>query len=387
MKSLLLALAFSCVGVASHAQTLEWRLVNSSFDNTDPDGAGPAIGSASFTLQIHSTGANAANINTISTGYSYNSADVMVPTGVSGPGCSAQANNPANVTVAPTFGDGWAYTAVNQCGNVTQTTGGQTFNRRAVGTLEGTNTTITSAWADVMTIRMWRLTNNAFVIINSSEGGTPGQFTTYAVSNDIGTSIPTNSLTYNIPLSLGAPLPVGLSNFGITCTGNGALLNWKTLNEQNSRSFEIEKSSNGATNWTLVGSTNAAGNSTAARQYEYYDLKGGTAYYRLRQVDKDGRFTYSSVQRVNCESQLSSILLYPNPAKNNLNVVLAAERDAKATIVLYDISGKAMHQISTQLMKGNNNIKLNIAGLSSGEYILKVIGTEVFKTQKVTVIN
>jgi hypothetical protein len=79
--------------------------------------------------------------------------------------------------------------------------------------------------------------------------------------------------------------------------------------------------------------------------------------------------------------------LYPNPAKNNLNVVLATERDAKATIVLYDISGKAMRQISTQLMKGNNNIKLNIAGLSSGEYILKVLGTEIFKTQKVTVIN
>lgn len=389
LKKSVLIIIITVFGLQVNAQTLEWRLVSADYNSADPDGVGPAKSSVSFTLQAHTTSGTVANINTISTGWTYQ-ATQMVPTGANGPGCPSTVSNPANVVVSQSFGTNWHYNTVNECGLAPlSSVGGKFFDFRAVGTFEGDPTSISTTWVDLFTVTLWTigLADEGYVIINSSEGGSPGEFTTYAVSDDIGTSYSTNSLTYNTPLRLGPPLPVGLSNFDITCTGNGAKLNWQTLTEQNSKNFEVERSNNGANGWSSIGSTSAAGNSTSVKQYEYYDLKGGTAYYRLRQTDKDGRYTYSSVQKVSCKSPSSSILLYPVPAKNMLNLVLATERDTKATILLVDISGKIMRQVRTDLQKGTNNLKVNIAGLSSGEYILKVVGSEVFKTQKVTIIN
>jgi hypothetical protein len=372
-----------------NAQTLEWRLVSAGYNSADPDGAGPAKASVSFTLQVHTTSGTVTNINTISTGWSYQLTNHMVPTGASGPGCPSQVSNPANVVVSPTFGTDWHYNTVNECGVAPQVADTKIFDTRAVGTFEGNPTSITTTWVDMFTVTLWSVgvSDEGYVIINSGEGGAPGEFPTYTISDEEGTSFATNSLTYTTPLRLGPPLPVGLSKFDITCTGNGAKLNWQTASEQNSKNFEVQKSSNGASGWTSIGTLSAAGNSNIAKQYEYYDLKGGSAYYRLRQVDKDGQYTYSGVQNVSCKSRSNNILLYPVPAKNTLNVVLSTERETKATILLVDISGKIMRQVRTDLQKGMNNLKVNVAGLSSGEYILKVVGSEVFNTQKVTIIN
>ncbi len=386
LKQLILAsIFFLIIGTAS-AQTMEWQLVKSGESSTDPDGVGPAIGTVSFTLQIHSVSGSVSNINTISTGYSYQSSSNMVP---GNPGCPATVNNPANITVGAAF-PGWSFNAVNQCGIAAQTTASKIFDRRAVGTFEGSNVTITTAWVDMFTVTLWALGTPAvsgYVIVNSGEGGSPGEFTTYTVSDQDGNSIAANSLTYTTPLFVGPPLPVGLSKFDITCTGNGAQLNWQTLTEQNSSNFEIEKSMNGATGWTTIGSSIAAGNSLNVKQYQYFDLKGGTAYYRLRQVDKDGRFTYSNVQNVNCLTKFSNILVYPVPARNKLNVVLETGRSSKATIVLVDVSGKMVSQQRADLQKGMNNLSIEVAGLSSGQYYLKVLGSDMFSTQKVTIIK
>ncbi len=389
-RQVTLMMAFSFLMFELNAQTMEWRLVSGVYDNTDPDGeVGPAKASASFTLQVHTISGTANNINTISTGWSYQAANHMIPTGSSGPGCPATVSNPANVVVSASLGLSWRFNSVNQCGLVAQLAGGKDFENRAVGTLEGDPISITTAWQDLFTVTLWEIgvANEGYVIINSGEGGSPGTFTTYAVSDDIGTTFPVNSLTYSTPLRLGSPLPVGLGNFDITCTGNGAKLNWQTLTEQNSKNFEIEKSTNGATGWSSLGSTLAAGLSATTKNYEYFDLRSGSAYYRLKQVDKDGRYTYSQVQKANCLTKTNAVLVYPVPAKNILNVVLGAERSGKATLVLVDISGSVVKQHPIELLKGTNNFKLNISGLSAGEYLVKVIGSEAFKTQKVSIIK
>lgn len=363
-----------------------------SYSTDDPDGPGLAMGSVRFTLEMHTTSGSLA-VKEISVGYNYQSTKAMVPTD---PGCVASATNPANITISPQFvAGGYTYT-VNQC-NLAVTTGGlQVFDRTATGLLDqgtlGAGITLTTAWVPAFTVTLWALTpvmpEGGYALLQSSFNSSPGPNSNYAVVDGEGNEVPTSSLSFDAPLALtSATLPVGLSKFDITCTGNGAKLNWQTVSEQNSKNFEIEKSTNGATNWITIGSTNAAGNSSLSKQYEYFDLKGGTAYYRLRQIDRDGRFTYSSVQNVTCKAQNSSILLYPVPAKNIVNLVLSTERSSKASIVLVDMSGKVMRQINTSLEKGMNNLKVNVAGLSSGEYILKVVGSDAFKTQKVTILN
>ncbi|HQY42216.1 MAG TPA: hypothetical protein PLA14_10575, partial [Ferruginibacter sp.] len=93
MKKILLTLFVSCFllisFIQSKAQDCEWRVADATFTATDPDGAGPATGIATFKFQIRSRGANIPNIDVLSIGFSYQSALLMPPTN---PGCVIVAN-------------------------------------------------------------------------------------------------------------------------------------------------------------------------------------------------------------------------------------------------------------------------------------------------------
>src|SRR6187549_3446427 len=79
------------------AKVFEWRLVNNTFSAVDPDAGGPALGSVTFTMQIHTVSGSVPDVSAISTGWSYQSAKIMIPTT---PGC-AVVSNPANVVLSP----------------------------------------------------------------------------------------------------------------------------------------------------------------------------------------------------------------------------------------------------------------------------------------------
>jgi len=179
-------------------------------------------------------------------------------------------------------------------------------------------------------------------------------------------------------------LPVTLSQFDATCTSTGTKLTWQTSSEVNSSYFEIEKSNDG-TKWTSVSTIKAAGSSNIKRDYSFTDANGGNTLYRLKQVDKDGSFTYSSIESANCGSKQAGVTIYPVPATNAMNVIVRTDKNSAATIVLIDVSGRVVRQLNTALKKGTNNITLQVAGLSSGQYFLRVVGSEIFKTQKVTI--
>src|SRR6478672_11541008 len=233
-------LGFIIISVCSfnvHAQPVcEWRLVNPTYSAADPDGGGPATGSVTFTMQIHTMSGTINNVNTISTGWSYQSSAAIDP---SPPAC-AVVSNPANVTLSAAFiAGGFAFTTVNQCGAFSQTTGGQNFDTRAVGTLDGTGINISTTFIDVYTVTLWTLGSTApeggYVVINSGAGGAPGEFTTYAVADDMANEYVANSLTYSTPLALGsAPVPVLFAKLEAGCTNNGALVSWSTGSESNS---------------------------------------------------------------------------------------------------------------------------------------------------------
>src|SRR4051812_45458957 len=162
------------------AQTLEWRLTEPVYHAIDPDGNGPATGSTTFTLQIHTVSGTVNEVNTISIGWSYRSAKAMIPATET---CSV-ISNPANVNLSPDFiAAGFAYTVANQCDSFSQKIDGQTFDRRVVGTLDGKSISITPTWVDVFTVTMWNVgipnPNLSFVALNSGAGGTPGAFASY----------------------------------------------------------------------------------------------------------------------------------------------------------------------------------------------------------------
>ena len=373
-----------------YAQVCEWRLTNPTYNSTDPDGAGPATGSVTFVLQIHTVSGTIANINTISTGFCYQSARAMIPTT---PGC-AIVNSPANISVSPFFvAGGFSYTTVNQCGIVAPdiNTGGQLFNRRVVGTMDGTSVTLTTTWQDMITVTLWTLGSSfpqgGYTIINSSEGGSPGEFTTYAVSDAAANGYVTNSLTFTTPLALGGAVPVTFTKFDAKCNANGTLISWATAQESNSSHFEIERSSNGSANWTSVANVSAAGNSSIDKNYQQIDLNGGPAFYRIKQVDKDGQFMYTGIERTNCEIKNITSVIYPVPARDVLNVVIKSDRVLNTNLMLFETTGKLVRKVNVSVLNGNNNYKINTIGLSAGEYILKSSNPALNINKAFTVIH
>ena len=377
-------IVLSAFSFAIKAQTVcEWRLNSPTYSAVDPDGAGPATGSVTFTMQIHTISGTVSNVNAISTGWSYQSASSMIPTT---PGC-AVVSNPANVTMSAAFlAGGFAFTTVNQCGSFNQTVGGHDFDKRAVGTLDGTDINISTTWIDVYTVTLWTLgatpPEAGYVIINSSEGGTPGEFSTYAVSDDQANEYAANSLTYDTPLVLGSSvLPVLFTKFEAGCNNSGAVVSWSTGSEFNSNYFELQRSITGS-DWTSVATIKAAGNSSTGHTYQQLDLNGGKAYYRIKQVDLDGHPIYTSVIRTNCDRKAIDMVIYPVPARDILNVVVRADRSLKTQLFIVDGLGKIVIRRDATLLNGNNTFLFDLKGLASGAYIIRsnAPGVEVNKT-------
>ena len=370
----------------SNAQpTAEWRLSNPTYSSVDPDGAGPAVGSVTFTMQIHTVSGTISNVNDISTGWSYQSANFMIPTT---PGC-AVVSNPANVTMSSSFlGGGFAYTVVNQCGDFSQTAGAQTFDKRAVGTLDGTSIDITTTWIDVYTVTLWTLNNTGgYVVINSSEGGSPGEFTTYAIADNLANEYAANSLTFDTPLLLGpGVLPVLFTKFEAGCTNNGAIISWSTGSEFNSNYFELQRSENG-NDWTSVNTIKAAGNSSTAHTYQLPDFSGGKMFYRIKQVDINGNPIYTSIIKTNCEVKGLDVVIYPVPARDILNVVIRSDKALKTQLQLTDVSGRTVRRMDVSLTNGSNTFLVNLKGLASGEYILRGSNPDAVLIKKFNIVR
>ncbi|QKG53067.1 hypothetical protein [Hymenobacter sp. BRD67] len=114
------------------------------------------------------------------------------------------------------------------------------------------------------------------------------------------------------------PLPVELTAFTATAEGNTAVaLAWATASEQNTLAFEVERSQDGKT-FAHVSTVAAAGSSSTSRRYELLDTnplaRQSVLYYRLKQLDVDGTYSYSPVRTVALAGASAGLSLYPNPA-------------------------------------------------------------------------
>lgn len=396
LASFILVLFFS---IHLQAQDLEWRLANPTFSSTDPDGAGPATGVATFTLQIHAIAGSIPNITGMSTGWCWQSSRAMLPTaGPVVPTCGTPSiQQPSNITMSSELDAlGFRYNYVDQCsGSVNITAGGETFDRRASGTVDGGIMTLTTSWVNVFTVTLWtRGSSNprgGYVVINSGarDGATDVTvFSTYAVSDLSANQFVVNTLTWGAPLALGSSiLPVRLTKFDAQCLPNKtALISWSTAEEINSSHFEVEKSENGI-EWKSVGRVNSSGNSSSPRNYEYNDLQGGSAQYRLKQVDIDGQLRYSATARTSCDNRNVYVNLYPVPARDFVNLVVGANSAVKTNIQVFDNKGKLVINMPVTLTSGQNSFRINVHHLATGEYYLRSTDSGIEINKKFTVVR
>ena len=173
-------------------------------------------------------------------------------------------------------------------------------------------------------------------------------------------------------------LPIKLGRFYGETVKNDNVLYWETETEVNNTGFEIQKSLNGITfnRIAFVNSAALSGNSVQKLSYSTVDKNAeGKAYYRLKQIDKDGMFSLSPVIVLDAAGtgafRVSSI--YPNPTKNQLNVAISSQTVNEATISVIDMFGRRLIQKSIRVTQGSSNFSINTQQLPAGNYSLNII--------------
>jgi hypothetical protein len=175
-----------------------------------------------------------------------------------------------------------------------------------------------------------------------------------------------------------APTPVKLTSFTVTAKGNDALLNWTTASETNNKGFEIERSANGRT-FEKINFVNGAGNSSKVINYNLVDknvwLPGvSEVYYRLKQVDFDGKYAYSQVVRVNKNvKEANALSVFPNPYSNDYSISFTAINEGSATVEMMDLQGKVVAVKNAAVVNGVNTISMNEAStVRAGIYFVRI---------------
>ena len=171
-------------------------------------------------------------------------------------------------------------------------------------------------------------------------------------------------------------LPVKLLDFTANYAKPNALLNWSTSQEHNFSHFMIERSTDGE-NFSQVALVFGAGESDSKINYSYNDkdLKSreGIIYYRLKQVDVDGKFNYSSVRIIRLGDEKTSITLttFPNPVTTDLRITLPSSWQNKhLQIDLYNVSGQLVN--AQDITNSSQTESIPVASLQKGIYFVQV---------------
>jgi hypothetical protein len=210
-------------------------------------------------------------------------------------------------------------------------------------------------------------------LFRSGTGSSPWQRLAGGTVNSGARTLTRPGLTDLGTLTLGStavPLPVELTAFTATAAGNAAVrLAWATASEKNSATFDVERSADG-TRFVGIGTVAAAGSSSAPHSYELLDgkLPAGVAllYYRLKQVDTDGTFSYSPVRTVRLTGAAEGLTLFPNPTHGAATLTGA---QPGTVVTVFNALGHPVLS-ATADAAGTTRLMLPV-GLPAGVYVVR----------------
>ncbi|MEZ4991763.1 MAG: T9SS type A sorting domain-containing protein [Saprospiraceae bacterium] len=180
---------------------------------------------------------------------------------------------------------------------------------------------------------------------------------------------------------LGAVLPVSLSAFTATPQKDRIILNWTTATEINNDHFRVERSADGSY-FETIGQISGMGTTARQQSYQFADLSPleGQNYYRLRQIDHDGKEQVHPVAPVYYEGPgASGFSIWPTVVTQELQVQLSVPAPAGQLQIL-DLNGRMIRQIAVESTEGNRSLAVN--DLPAGAYLLRYTTPQFFLVKR-----
>jgi len=173
----------------------------------------------------------------------------------------------------------------------------------------------------------------------------------------------------NATLTSSGPLPIELLSFTGKKADKTVKLHWSTATERQNAWFEVERAEDGIA-FSAIGKVKGAGDSQSTLDYELLDAapKPGTNYYRLKQTDFDGQFTYSPVVTVQFDGP-GGFRLFPIPVKDQLSLQLDEPDAFESQWMVYNALGQLV--LSGILPEEQSSLDLNVSDLAPGMYWLQ----------------
>jgi hypothetical protein len=206
--------------------------------------------------------------------------------------------------------------------------------------------------------------------------------------NDDGTWTTTNNLTNSNPGSLSGDdnLPVVLVGFKAVKDNDKVKINWQTASEINNDYFVVESSVNGA-DFEPIARIQGAGNSNTVISYEYNDIRNITdiVYYRLKQVDFDGRISYSKIISVDIDASginLNKVYI----TGGNIVIDFAGSNSSNYKIEVVSVEGKIIHSCDLQKSESQSVYKIRMDKILKGVYFIRITNGKSSIVKRMTVL-
>lgn len=185
------------------------------------------------------------------------------------------------------------------------------------------------------------------------------------------------STGFTFPLSE-VSLPVELTDLKATRQRSDIQVDWTTETEKDNDFFAVEHATNGI-DFSTIKTLEGAGTSSERHSYTYTHTTpvNGDNYYRLRMTDTEGKQAYSKVLVEKFTNTLSQTSVFPQPATEQAKIYIQSSVQESATMQVYDLTGKLVHNNQVQLHKGENYIDVNCSAWARGHYAVTISGTQL----------
>jgi len=339
--------------------------------------AGTIINAGNFVRWFKATivgSGSVAGLFPVGTANDYRPFYVAAPvTGPTTGGTIALSYNDASTNSVVSIPDGAFTVVVRKDLNWNLVTGGGlaggTFEVQAQGTGFGSVATITDL----------RLTEANLVVgtagTNAGSISNPQIYRTGLTAADLSNSFYVGSVN-----ALNSPLPITLMAFTATPENQGVELKWETSSEVDNAYYILQRSTDTSL-WKDLQQIVASGNTSTDSHYAAYDPNpvDGNNYYRLKQVDRDGKFTYSPVRVVTLDRPIS-VNIYPNPARSFITIRIGISNGEKLSVILLNTAGQ-INEVPTA--NTGTQVTLYTAGLAKGIYFVKITQGQRTEVKKI----